>query len=200
MTSETKLTKNRRSFSSKYFDELYSKDQDPWRFETSPYERAKYSATLDILKGQSLGAVFEVGCSIGILTRALASNCDSVLAIDGSAIALASAKQKCGDLGNVTLAQMRIPTEWPSGSFDLILFSEVLYFLGPDDIQVTARKTVQSLSSSGGVLLVNWLGETDYPCGGDEACSIFIAATKESLKVVQSQRNEDYRLDLLGQV
>lgn len=200
MTIGKRATKDRRSFTSKYFDELYAKNEDPWRFATSPYELAKYSATLEILNGQPLGAVFEVGCSIGILTRALASNCDSVLAVDGSEIALATARQKCGDLGNVTLAQMRIPADWPAGSFDLILFSEVLYFLGPDDIEVTAHKTVKSLSSSGRVLLVNWLGETDYPCSGDEACSIFITATEEFLKVGQSLRNEDYRLDLFGHV
>ena len=194
------MTKDRRSFTSKYFDDLYAKDNDPWRFATSKYEHYKYLATLEILKGQALGAVLEVGCSIGILTRALASNCDSVLAVDGSEIALTTAKQKCGDFGNVTLAQMRIPEEWPAGSFDLILFSEVLYFLGPDDIRVTARKTVQSLSPGGRVLLVNWLGDTDYPCSGDEACNIFVSSTNQSLKVVQWQRNEDYRLDLLRRV
>ena len=98
MTSEPKSTKDRRSFTSKYFDELYAKDDDPWRFATSQYEHSKYLVTLEILKGQPLGAVFEVGCSIGILTRALASNCDSVLAVDGSEIALTNAKQKCDGL------------------------------------------------------------------------------------------------------
>jgi 2-polyprenyl-3-methyl-5-hydroxy-6-metoxy-1,4-benzoquinol methylase len=200
MMSEPKSTKGRRSFTSKYFDELYARDDDPWRFATSPYERSKYLVTLEILKGQPLGAVFEIGCSIGILTRALASNCNSVLAVDGSEIALANARKKCDGLVNVTLAQMRIPDEWPGGSFDLILFSEVLYFLGPDDIQVTARKTVQSLSPGGRVLLVNWLGDTDYPCSGDEACNIFISTAKQSLKVVQWRRNENYRLDLLRHV
>ena len=196
MTHESKR-RNSKSFTAKYFDELYAKDSDPWRFATSPYEHSKYLATLDILNGQPLGTVFEVGCSIGVLTRALASNCDSILAVDGSEIPLAKARRECDELGNVTFAQMRIPAEWPSISFDLILFSEVLYCLDPNDIQETARKTVQSLSPMGRVLLVYWLGDTDYPCSGDEACDIFISTAKESLKVVQWRRNEDYRLDLL---
>ena len=200
MTAKTKAQNDRSSFTSKYFDELYAKDKDPWRFATSPYEHSKYSATLEILKSQPLGRVFEVGCSIGILTRALASNCESVLAVDGSEIPLVDARRECADFGNVRFAQMRIPTEWPAGSFDLILFSEVLYFLGPDDIRVTARKTVQSLSPTGRVLLVNWLGDTDYPCGGDEACGIFLSETEESLKVAQWRRSEKYRLDLLEQL
>jgi SAM-dependent methyltransferase len=187
----------RSSLTPEYFDKLYAKDNDPWSFATSPYEHSKYSATLKLLKGQPLGTVFEAGCSIGILTKALAANCDFVLAVDVSETALANARRNCDGLGNVTFAQMRIPADWPTGSFDLILFSEILYFLGPDDIRMTAHKTVQSLSSTGRVLLANWLGETDYPCGGDEACNIFFSSEKQALKVVERRRSQDYRLDLL---
>jgi hypothetical protein len=52
-----------------YFDALYARDPDPWRFATSDYERAKYRATLAALPGPLLGAALEVGCSIGVLTR-----------------------------------------------------------------------------------------------------------------------------------
>jgi 2-polyprenyl-3-methyl-5-hydroxy-6-metoxy-1,4-benzoquinol methylase len=198
MIPHARLKRDRLSLSAKYFDELYAKDSDPWRFATSPYEHSKYLETLEILKGGPLGTVFEVGCSIGILTKTLASSCDSVLAVDVSEIALANARRNCGARGKVTFAQMRIPAEWPAGTFDLILFSEVLYYLGPDDIRVTAGRTVQSLSPGGRVLLANWLGDTDYPCSGDEACNIFIAATKRALKVVERSRNQGYRLDLFG--
>jgi protein-L-isoaspartate O-methyltransferase len=146
MTPHAKPKRNRKSFTPKYFEQLYGKDKDPWHLATSPYEHSKYTATLEILKGQPLGTVFEAGCSIGILTKVLASICDSVLAVDVSETALANAMQNCDALGNVTITQMRIPAEWPVGSFDLILFSEVLYFLGPVDIRATARKTVRSLS------------------------------------------------------
>jgi SAM-dependent methyltransferase len=198
MTSPAKPTKNRRSFAPGYFEKLYSRDHDPWHFATSPYEHSKYATTLEVLKGQPLGTVFEVGCSIGILTKTLAVNCGSVLAIDVSKTAILRAKRNCEALGNVTIARMRIPAEWPSGSFDLILLSEVLYFLGPTDIRATAGKTLRSLSSAGRVLLVNWLGDTDYPCGGEEACNIFISALNKELKVIERRRTQDYRLDLLG--
>ena len=198
MTSDAKPTRNRRSLAPGYFEKLYTKDEDPWHFATSAYEHSKYAETLEILKGRPLGTVFEVGCSIGILTKALALNCDSVLAVDVSAIALSNAIHNCGADSNVTFTYMRIPAEWPAGSFDLILLSEVLYYLGPADVRATAHKTSQSLSPTGRVLLVNWLGETDYPCGGDEACDIFISAAKNDLQVIKQRRNRDYRLDLLG--
>ena len=197
MTAPTKLEK-RSSFAPEYFEELYTKNRDPWNFATSTYEHSKYAATLEVLKRQPFGTVFEVGCSIGILTKALAANCVSVLAVDASTKALANARRNCESLSNVTLTRMRIPAEWPASSFDLILLSEVLYFLSPADIRVTAQKTLRSLSSRGRVLLVNWLGETDYPCGGEEACNIFIAAVTSDLRIIEERRNSDYRLDLLG--
>jgi hypothetical protein len=92
---------------------------------------------------------------------------------------------------------MRIPTEWPEAHFDLILLSEVLYFLGPEDVRTTADNTISSLSPRGKVLLVNWLGETDYPCGGDEAANIFLFTTDKNLTLVDRRRTPDYRLDLL---
>jgi hypothetical protein len=92
---------------------------------------------------------------------------------------------------------MRIPAEWPAAHFDLILLSEVLYFLGPEDIRRTARKTLRSLSPNGKVLLVNWLGETDCPCGGDEAAVLFLSTAGKDLTVAEQRRNPDYRLDLL---
>ena len=187
----------RESFNPDYFEQLYANDSDPWRFASSSYERSKYQATLDTVKDERYRAAFEVGCSIGILTRMLARNCESLLAVDVSRIALERARRTCRGLGNVTIVRMRIPDEWPAARFDLILLSEVLYFLGPDDIRTTARKTLSSLCANGRILLVNWLGETDYPCGGDEATEVFMSAIRNDLKIAEQRRNPHYRLELL---
>ena len=37
------------SLPASYFDAIYERDADPWRFRTSAYERAKYDATLAAL-------------------------------------------------------------------------------------------------------------------------------------------------------
>ena len=55
-----------------YFDELYAGDPDPWGFETSAYEQAKYAATIDALEGRRYATALEIGCSIGVLTARLA--------------------------------------------------------------------------------------------------------------------------------
>ncbi len=65
---------------------------------------------------------------------------------------------------------MRVPGEWPEQRFDLIVLSEVLYFLSPADIALCADRVMSSVLPGGKILLVNWLGQSDDPCSGDEAC------------------------------
>ena len=39
-----------QSLSAEYFERLYAKDPDPWRFASSEYERRKYAASLRALE------------------------------------------------------------------------------------------------------------------------------------------------------
>jgi predicted TPR repeat methyltransferase len=189
----------RRSFDPSYFDRLYREKADPWDFTTSDYERRKYAATLEALGGRHFRSAFEVGCSIGILTHQLADRCDSLLAIDVAQAAVAKAQKNCAGLPNVTIQRMHIPHEWPAGKFDLIMLSEVLYFLGLDDIAITADRSLATLEPGGLVLLVNWTGETDYPCGGDDAVEHYLACSGRGLIPMAHRRESEYRLDLLVQ-
>jgi predicted TPR repeat methyltransferase len=141
----------------------------------------------------------EVGCSIGVLTRLLAGYCDALLGVDLVEQPLAAARLRCAEQPWVRFQRMRIPGEWPDQRFDLIMLSEVLYFLSPADIERCAERVKASLLPGGTVLLVNWLGQSDDPCSGEEAADRFIAATAGVLRVSQQDRQPRYRLDLLEQ-
>ena len=54
-----------------YFDHVYQANRDPWNFETSPYEREEYAATLAALPRARYAEAFEIGCSLGVLTAQL---------------------------------------------------------------------------------------------------------------------------------
>jgi predicted TPR repeat methyltransferase len=181
-----------------WFEALYASDPDPWRFATSDYEAAKYDDTLAALGERRFASAFEVGCSIGVLTARLALRCDRLLAVDVADAALERARVACADLPWVSFARMQVPQDWPEGAFDLILFSEVLYYLGPADIQRTAALSVAALVPGGAVLLVHWTGPTNYPVSGDEAAESFAAACAGRLRSVTQARRAQYRLDLLG--
>ena len=180
---------------SAYFDELYARDADPWRFASSTYEHKKYTATMDALPAVRFVNAFEVGCSIGVLTRLLAARCDALLAVDVAEAALSQARARCADCAHVNIRRLRIPTEWPKQRFDLILLSEVLYYLSRVDIARTARCARQSIVPGGAMLLVHYILPTDYPCSGDEASGCFI--NECGAAVVMQRRSAAYRLDLL---
>jgi 2-polyprenyl-3-methyl-5-hydroxy-6-metoxy-1,4-benzoquinol methylase len=183
-----------------HFSRLYQLNPDPWRFETSAYEQDKYRRTIAALDHRRFAAGLEVGCSIGFLTRMLAEQCDTLLGVDIVEEPLQAARQRCAELTHVHFARMRVPSEWPDGRFDLIVFSEVLYFLSGADIDRCVARIRDCLSPGGTVVLVNWLGETDDPTPGDQAAERFIAASGGALVVGAAERNERYRLDVLHAV
>jgi len=143
-----------------FFDDLYASDPDPWDFETSPYEAAKYAATLAALEGRRFANTLEIGCSIGVLTQRLSDHTDGLLAIDVSTTALQSARRRNPD---VNFERREIPEEYPDGDFDLVVASEVLYYLD----RAALRDTIERFA--GTLLAVHWRGPTErYPFTGDE--------------------------------
>jgi hypothetical protein len=90
---------------------------------------------------------------------------------------------------------MDIATNWPGEQFDLIVLSEVLYFLSPEAIACVAGWVTESLVSGGMAVLVNWLGHGDDPVSGDEAVRLFLAASR--LAVTLAIRRPRYRIDVV---
>lgn len=181
-----------------HFQRLYRSNPDPWDFNTSPYEQAKYRHTMDALGDRRFTSGLEVGCSIGILTRMLAPLCDSLLGIDIVEDPLPAARARCADQSRVRFARLQVPVDWPDEHFDLIVFSEMLYFLSAADIKRCAHHVLDTLLPGGVVVLVNWLGRTDDPSPGDAAPDRFIAATRGVLNMLRQERHEHYRLDSLA--
>lgn len=185
-----------------YFDEVYRANNDPWGFETSPYERDKYADTLAALPNEQYTNAFEVGCSLGVLTEQLAARCRRLLAIDVAAAPLERAQQRCVQLPQVEFQQMTLPAEFPSGqSFDLVVLSEVGYYWAAPDLALVADELVAALQPSGQLLLVHWTPPVhDYPLTGDEVHEHFLAKTTPDgpLMHLHGHRAAQYRLDLLA--
>jgi cyclopropane fatty-acyl-phospholipid synthase-like methyltransferase len=181
-----------------HFDALYAADPDPWNFAASPYERAKYTLTLHAIPKPRSRSALEVGCSIGVLTRLLASRCDSLLAVDAAQTPLVEARRRCADLPGVRFEQMFVPEQWPGGMFDLILLSEVVYYLSCEDVGCLATSVTRSLAPDGSMILVHWTGSTDYPLSGDEAVAIFIERMGSACVVTRADRYAEFRLDVLS--
>jgi predicted TPR repeat methyltransferase len=181
-----------------FFNDIYARNLDPWGFETSEYERRKYADTLAHLPQDRYRAGLEIGCSIGVLSGFLADRCDRLVGVDFAEAALAEARRRHAGRSGLAFARMHLPGEAPAGHFDLIVLSEILYFMDRGDVEATARVVSQVSEPGATVILVHWLGKSaDHALHADEAVETFVAATAAFASPTKSVRREGYRLDVL---
>jgi SAM-dependent methyltransferase len=182
-----------------YFEAVYAANDDPWGFETSPYETAKYAATLAALPRARYADAFEIGCSLGVLSEQLAARCDRLLAVDVVAEVLARARARCRGWPQVRFARMRVPEQFPGARFDLVVVSEVGYYWSRADLSRARRRIVEALLPGGHLVLVHWTPFVhDYPLTGDEVHEAFLAEAGADRPLVwlHGAREETYRLDV----
>jgi SAM-dependent methyltransferase len=176
-----------------YFDEIYRRDPDPWGFRTRPYEARKRELTMAALPDPSYRSVFEPGCSIGLLTALLAPRCERLLAMDISPQTLDVAR--AGLPSHVELRQGALPGDWPQEQFDLVVLSEVGYYLDSGDCR---RMAELAAASARDLIAVHWRHPVDdYPLTGDEVHST-LADVAEAHHLIPLVRHceQDFRIDV----
>ncbi len=177
-----------------YFEDLYAADDDPWRFETSSYERNKYDRTVAALEGRRFARGLEVGCSIGVLTERLAGVCDELVAVDVSERAVATAQRRLAGRDGVAVECRSLPEEAPDGPFDLIVCSEVLYYFDAELLTVVLNELGARLAPGGSLLAVHWRPETQtYPLQGGEVHELL--RRRPGFELGFSESTEHYLLD-----
>ena len=158
-----------RKVSKDNFEARYGQDQDPWGFATSAYELGRYQTTLNALSRTSYGTVYEPGCSVGVLTAALARMAERVVAIDFAPSAAHRARTRCAACSNVEVHCASVATYVPQAPVDLVVFSELGYYFDPPELARIGRVLSQQLNPRGEFLAVHWLGYSpDHVTHGDQ--------------------------------
>lgn len=139
-----------------YFDDLYRNDDDPWRYRTSWYERRKREILLASLPRERYACGFEPACSNGELSARLALRCDRLFICDASASAVRTARERVADARNVTVQTRSVPEDWPAQRFDLIVVSELAYYLAPETTATLAERAWASLADDGTFVACHW--------------------------------------------
>lgn len=141
-----------------YFEALYRDDPDPWLLRSAPYEHRKRALTLASLPNERYGRGFEPACGPGLLTTLLAERCDELVASDPVEQAVAEARKRVVDAGHphVSVERGSLPGDWPDGPLDLVVLSEILYFLDRDQRAAVARRCTEALVTGGHVVAVHW--------------------------------------------
>jgi trans-aconitate methyltransferase len=179
-----------------YFADMYAGAEDPWGFRSRWYEQRKRDVTLAALTRPRYRRAFEPGCSIGVLTAALADRCDEVVAADVDPCAVTSARRELARHRHVRVERLSVPGEWPDGTFDLVMISEVAYYLAPVELEQLLDRAVGSLAPRGTLLACHWRHPvSDYPATGDDVHHRLLARPELSQAVCHVE--EDFRLDLL---
>jgi SAM-dependent methyltransferase len=184
------------SLDADYFERLYQDRPDPWDFASSAYEAEKYARSLSALGGERARRALELGCSIGVFTGGLARLCDTLVATDVSATALEAARRRCAGREAIEFRLVEGVAENFAGAFDLMVLSEVVYYWDDRDLDSAVAGIRRALAPGGRLLLVHWLGETDYPRSGDDAVTALWAGLAPLMDVELTRREPKYRLDL----
>ena len=140
-------------------DDLHAADADPWGVDSRWYETRKRTLLLAALPRPRFRHGLEIGSSTGALAADLATRCDDLLVVDASAHAVAAARRRLRDAGSVRVEQHRVPEEWPTppdGGFDLVVVSEVGYFLIPHGLDDLVGRIRRSLAPDGVLVLCHW--------------------------------------------
>jgi len=138
-------------------DRLHQEEADPWGVESRWYERRKRDLVLAMLPRPSFDRTLELGCSTGALAEALAARSGQVLAVDRSTAALAAARARFRDNDRVTVAELDVPHDWPHDvTFDLVVVSEVGYFMSPAGLERLVGRIAESLGPEGVLVLCHW--------------------------------------------
>jgi cyclopropane fatty-acyl-phospholipid synthase-like methyltransferase len=140
-----------------HFERLAAESADPWNYEGSEYEQAKYRRTLGALPKRT-GRTLELGCSVGVFTQMLAPRCESLLAVDFSPTALEHAGRRLEGTANVELAERRLSEQTPAGPFETIVCAEILYYWSPALVREGLARVERALAPGGTLVAVHWRG------------------------------------------
>lgn len=178
------------------FDQRYRADPDPWRYDSSDYERAKYEHTLASLPAGPIEDALELGCSNGAFTVLLAERCARVLAVDFSLEAVRLAQVRTRSLSGVSVEQRDLRPGLPAGPFDCILASEVLYYWERRDVHTFCDSAIAALAPAGSLVVVNWRGDDpEAPLDGDSVHDLLRERFDGDLDHVLSEPRPGYVLD-----
>ncbi|BAN21827.1 class I SAM-dependent methyltransferase [Caballeronia insecticola] len=139
-----------------YFDNLYRDSEDPWKIRNRWYERRKRALTLASLPHEHYARAFEPGCGNGELTALLAPRCGELIASDIAQEAVELTRRRVAEMANVTVATMSTPEDWPDGKLDLVVISEMGYYVDEPQLWGIVERLHESLSPDGAVVACHW--------------------------------------------
>jgi SAM-dependent methyltransferase len=183
------------SVATPYFDQLFADNDDPWAFRQRWYERRKRALTLALLTRPRYASIFEPGCANGELSAELAPRCDRLVCCDTAAAAVALARGRLLGHAHAQVQQSRLPEQWPGGRFELIVLSELCYYLDAGDLNRLIERALASLTDNGQLLACHWRPTIEgCPQTGEQVHALL--HERLGMPRVASHHEDDFLLDV----
>jgi SAM-dependent methyltransferase len=177
----------------------YRAEGDPWATLTDPAERAKAAAALAACGEGPFAAVCDLGAGLGVLAAALAPRARALLALDAAPTAVAAAAERLAPWPRAQARVATLPDDLPAGAFDLVVASEILYYLPGPAFAATVDWLERALLPGGRLVAVHWTGSAaDLHRSADAVHDEL--ARRPRLTPVAGTRGPTYRLDVLEAV
>ena len=142
------------------FNRLYRLQVDPYETLTSAAELRKQAAIMDLISGQNYDCALDVGCGLGHLTRELAIVSQRVVGIDFSTEAIAQARKSSPENPQISFHVADIRQFAGNHEYDLIVCSEVLYYLQPGELDSVIGRLLDLCLPGASLILVGRADDT----------------------------------------
>ena len=179
------------------FEALFRRSTDPWDYAASPFEAAKRKALLNACGSRIHARGLELGCANGETSRHLARRCLGLIAVDASSTVIAAARRRIHD-PRIRFEVARLPEDMPRGRFDLIVMSELLYYLPAGQMERLLGSVLDRLSRGGRIVILNhtvWFD--DAAQSGERAHARALLVLGRRLEVRSDRRTARYRVSAL---
>lgn len=179
-----------------WWDKVFE-TEDPFLFDSNPREALKFERTLEFCGPGPFDRALEIGCAEGAFTVRLAPRCRRLDAVDISSVAVRRAAARTSAFPGVSCRSGRLPKSFESETFDLIVASDVLYYLSFPDLVTSLSTLEQALAPGGTFVLVHYAPPMGAILDGNEVHDVL--PTILSLDLTESDRQtlgvDRYRFD-----
>lgn len=140
------------------FERKFASDPDPWRTWTSSYEQVKRRHLGQVIGPGRYGRVLEVGAGNGSNTHMLASRALRLTVTEGTLTGVRLIREMFDETRRIKVCRLDISDRLPEHRYDLIVISEILYYLKDKPFRNLVREVKRTLQPGGVLVLAHHTG------------------------------------------
>lgn len=177
------------------FERKFAADPDPWKTWSSSFEQMKRRNLRHMVGTGRHGRVLEVAAGNGSNTSMLASRALRLTATEGTASGAELTARAVSGVPRTTVLQLDLAMPFPGPRYDLIVISEVLYYLDARTLSVLANNVANTLQPGGALVLAHHTAFfDDAQRSGADIHDLFLRRIRLPLTPDRELRARRYRM------